>query len=131
MEYSTATESAEVLLQYPDVRDINFFKTDAELDAFLNDVKRFAFPYVKTLQKTGSGGTATNRHSATQNASLVQFYTFVFTDERRKRRYGFCRSARGGSHILCMVSYLPWYNVLMSILNKISTIINEKEVTFI
>ncbi len=65
-----------------------------------------------------------------QNSSaLVQFYTFVLTDENRIRQYGFCRSTQAGNRVLCMLSYLPWLNVFNLLLNKIATIINEKDVS--
>jgi hypothetical protein len=122
MEYSPQNQTIETILQYPDKRDETNFKNEKQHNDFMENVKKFAFPYVKTL-----ASNSTNSHS-TNSSQLVQFYTFVFTDENRIRQYGFCRSAQSGNHILCIVSYLPWYNVFISILNKISTIINEKEV---
>ena len=121
MEYNLQSDSVEVLINYPEKRDINYFKNQTNLNDFLLNVKRFAFPYLKTLN-------VKNDRKSSQSLALVQFYTFVFTDENRIRQYGFCRSAKGGAHILCIVSYLPWYNVFMNILNKISNVINEKEV---
>ncbi len=126
MVFNPLTENADVLLNFPEQRDINYFENDAKLDEFLLNVKRFAFPYVKTANKSESS-RPTNRYSI-QNSSLVQFYTFVFTDTNRVRQYGFCRSAKNGTHIICMVSYLPWYNVFINILNQVSKIINDKEV---
>ena len=119
MEFVQKTESAEILVSYPETRDINYFDTTNKLDDFLLNVKRFAFPYKKCLKL----------EKYEQNSNLVQFYTFVFTDTNRIRQYGFCRSARNGNHVLCMVSYLPWYNVFIGILNKISNIINDKDVS--
>ena len=121
MEYSPQNQTIETILQYPDKRDVNNFVDDKKHGDFIENVKKFAFPYVKTLAK--------NTSSQNSNLSqLVQFYTFVFTDEHRIRQYGFCRSAQNGNHILCIISYLPWYNVFINILNKLSTIINEREV---
>lgn len=125
MEYCAASDSVEILVNYPEERDINYFDSEAKLNEFLLNVKRFAFPYVKSLKNDQSASTSSS--SSSRNSSLVQFYTFVFTDSNRIRQYGFCRSARGGNHILCMVSYLPWYNVFINLLNNISKIINEKE----
>ena len=118
MEYIQETKSIETIVQYPEKRDEKHFSDDKKLNDFIENVKKFAFPYVKTLD-----GQMTNTHT-----SLVQFYTFAFTDSNRIRQYGYCRSAQSGQHILCIISYLPWYNVFINILNKISNIINEKEV---
>lgn len=123
MEYSPQNQTIDTILQYPDKRDETNFKYEKQHSEFMENVKKFAFPYVKTLASKSTNSNSTN------TSQLVQFYTFVFTDENRIRQYGFCRSAQSGNHILCIVSYLPWYNVFISILNKISTIINEKEVS--
>ena len=123
MEYEPQTQTIETILQYPDKRDERNFADDKKLSDFVDNVKKFAFPYVKTLANTATSNSNTN------NSSLVQFYTFVFTDENRIRQYGFCRSAQSGNHILCIVSYLPWHNVFINILNKISSIINERDVS--
>lgn len=125
MKYVPETDSVEVLLNYPEERDANYFSNDARLNDFIFNMKRFAFPYVKTLKERNSKNPSMN---STQNNALVQFYTFACTDIERTRQYGFCRSAQSGNHILCMVSYLPWYNIFINILNRISTIINDKEV---
>ena len=123
MEYSEATATIETIVHYPDKRDPNHFADERRLADFVDNVKKFAFPFAKTL----NGRMAPLNASGA--ASLVQFYTFVFTDTNRIRQYGFCRSAQHGRHVLCMVTYLPWYNVFMTVLNKVSTIINEKEVS--
>ncbi|CAF0949392.1 unnamed protein product, partial [Brachionus calyciflorus] len=118
MEYCPETENIEILLNYPEKNDVRYFSDEQKLQVFITDVKKFAFPYMKITSEDNS-----NRF----NSSLVQFYTFVLTDANRIRQYGFCRSAQNGKHILCIVSYLPWYNVFINILNKISNIINEKD----
>ena len=134
MEYSPQSQTVETILRYPDKRDELNFKNERQHSEFMENVKKFAFPYVKTLahNKTTMTAAAAASSSSSQNSNssqLVQFYTFVFTDENRIRQYGFCRSAQSGNHILCIVSYLPWYNVFINILNKISTIINDREVS--
>lgn len=119
MDYCPSTESIEVLLNYPEKRDQTHFESEEKLNEFISNVKKFAFPYTKTLK---------SNENDKKSSPLVQFYTFVFTDLNRIRKYGFCRSSQSGKHILCMISYLPWYNVFISILNKISNIMNEREV---
>lgn len=125
MELCEQTQQIESILSYPETRDVNYFDDEAKLTEFVANVKKFAFPYHRTLRQQQQQQTTT---TTTTTSSLVQFYTFVFTDANRIRQYGFCRSSHGGNHILCMISYLPWYNVFIGILNKISTIINEREV---
>jgi len=129
MEYIEETQSVETILQYPEYRDQNYFKTDQHLADFLSNVKKFAFPYKKTTQNNinNNNNNTMSRNNQNNNSNLVQFFPFVFTDENRIRQYGYCRSAKGGNHILCLISYLPWYSVFIGLLNKISTVINEKE----
>lgn len=123
MELCEQSQEIETILIYPETRDINYFDTETKLKDFENNVKRFAFPYQRTLREKKSSSSASS-----SNSPLVQFYTFVLTGEDRIRRYGFCRSSNGGSHVLCMISYLPWHKVFMDLLNKISQIINERKV---
>ena len=118
MEYCTETNSIETFLRYPEERDSRNFATQQLQNDFIENVKKFAFPFMKNI-------------SSSQPSSLVQFYTFVFTDANRIRQYGFCRSSLNGRHILCLISYLPWYNVFINLLNRITTIINENEVSLI
>lgn len=118
MEYCTASNSIETFLRYPEERDSRNFATQQLQNEFIENVKKFAFPFMKNI-------------SSLQPSSLVQFYTFVFTDANRIRQYGFCRSSLNGRHILCLISYLPWYNIFMNLLNRITTIINENEVSLV
>ena len=130
----------ETILQYPERYDEenfdqrstghNYFANEAHFNQFITDVKKFAFPYVKTLAeaKANKSASAAAAAATSQSSSLVQFYSFAFTDSTRVRQYGFCRSSQLGKHVLCMISFLPWYNVFNIILNKIAMIINEKEV---
>lgn len=125
MELFEQTNEIETIFCYPEERDGNYFHDDAKLNEFIANVKRFAFPYRQNLKESKN---VVFPSTIPLNSTLVQFYTFVITDANRIRQYGFCRSSHGGNHIICMISYLPWNNIFMSLLNKISTIINEKEV---
>ena len=138
MEY--VNQSVETILQYPERFDEenydqkstgrNYFTSEAHFNQFISDVKKFAFPYVKTLAEAKSKSSAgASSHHQSGSSSLVQFYSFAFTDSARVRQYGFCRSSQMGTHVLCMISFLPWYNIFNIILNKIAMIINEKEVS--
>ncbi len=122
MEYIPETGEIHSILKYPEVRDVRFFKDEAHMTRFESDIKKFAFPY-KKIQKENLQEYPAPRISS----NLVQFYTFVLTDDNAIRQYGFCRSVQGGNHIICLISYLPWYTVIMQLINKIATIINEKE----
>jgi hypothetical protein len=129
MEYCSNNDTIETILTYPAERlNKTMFPTEALFDDFIMNIKRFAFPYRKTLKQSEGLKRKTGKNSNEQrSSSLVQFYTFVFTDINRIRQYGFCRSSQNGDHILCIVSHLPWYNVFINLLNKIAMIINEKE----
>lgn len=122
MELCDENQEVEKILTYPETRDINYFESEGRLKEFEKNVRLFSFPYKKTLLAHN------NQNKSNVNTSLVQFYTFVLTDANRIRQYGFCRSSNGGKHVLCMISYLPWHTIFMSLLNKISAIINERKV---
>ena len=119
MEYVCSGQSIETFLRYPEQVDNRFFKSEADLEQYVNNVKRFAFPYMKT---------EANQKRDRLNAAPVQYYTFAMTDGVGVRQYGFCRAANSGAHVLCCLSYLPWHKVFMALLNKIAAIINEKDV---
>ncbi|XP_038235140.1 DENN domain-containing protein 1C isoform X2 [Dermochelys coriacea] len=52
--------------------------------------------------------------------SVVQNFTFVLTDLEGNQRFGFCRLAGGFRTCLCILSYLPWFEVFYKILNNIA-----------
>lgn len=126
MEFVEQTDAPQTILKYPETRDNRFFKSDAHMKDFEANIQKFAYPFNKTIKEARKTKTCAIPHVS---SSLVQFYTFVFTDENRIRQYGFCRSAQGGKHVICLVSYLPWHNVLILLLNKVATIINERDTT--
>jgi hypothetical protein len=129
MEYCPSSQSVETILQYPEELDQKNFTNEAHLNDFVSNVKKFAFPYIKTVSAAAAATKSSSSSlSSSQSSSLVQFYTFAFTDTNRIRQYGFCRSSQQGRHVLCLVSFLPWCNVFNPLLNRIATIINEKEV---
>jgi hypothetical protein len=130
MEYVPESETIQTILKYPENRDEKFFKNQKELTDFESNVKQFAFPYCKTIKEAANKQGA-QKYSFSASSSLVQFYTFVTTGDDGIRKYGYCRSAQSGNHIICLVSYLPWNNVFISLLNKIAAIINEKDVIFV
>ncbi|KAG6921006.1 DENN domain containing 1C, partial [Chelydra serpentina] len=55
-----------------------------------------------------------------KESSVVQNFTFVLTDLEGNQRFGFCRLAGGFRTCLCILSYLPWFEVFYKILNNIA-----------
>ncbi|XP_008118199.2 DENN domain-containing protein 1B isoform X1 [Anolis carolinensis] len=49
-----------------------------------------------------------------------QHFTFVLTDIESKQRFGFCRLTQGGKICLCILSYLPWFEVYYKLLNTLA-----------
>lgn len=49
-----------------------------------------------------------------------QHFTFVLTDIESKQRFGFCRLTSGGKICLCILSYLPWFEVYYKLLNTLA-----------
>ncbi|XP_030050562.1 DENN domain-containing protein 1C [Microcaecilia unicolor] len=52
--------------------------------------------------------------------TVVQHFTFVLTDLEGNQRFGFCRLAVGFKSCLCILSYLPWFEVFYKVLNNIA-----------
>ncbi|XP_044850514.1 DENN domain-containing protein 1B-like isoform X1 [Mauremys mutica] len=55
-----------------------------------------------------------------KESSVVQNFTFALTDLEGNQRFGFCRLAGGFRTCLCILSYLPWFEVFYKILNNIA-----------
>ncbi|XP_061686990.1 DENN domain-containing protein 1B isoform X2 [Syngnathoides biaculeatus] len=65
----------------------------------------FCFPY--DIQRVSVGGT-------------VQHFTFVLTDLEGFQRFGFCRLTNSARTCLCILSYLPWFEVFYKFLNTLA-----------
>ncbi|XP_030062106.1 DENN domain-containing protein 1B isoform X2 [Microcaecilia unicolor] len=79
----------------------------------LQSVPRFCFPF------------SFERISQKQ---VGQHFTFVLTDIRSKQRFGFCRLTSGGKVCLCILSYLPWFEVYYKLLNTLADyLVKEQE----
>ncbi|XP_038823699.1 DENN domain-containing protein 1B-like, partial [Salvelinus namaycush] len=50
----------------------------------------------------------------------VQHFTFVLTDLEGCQRFGFCRLTSSSHTCLCMLSYLPWFEVFYKLLNNLA-----------
>ncbi|XP_054859194.1 DENN domain-containing protein 1C [Eublepharis macularius] len=59
----------------------------------------------------------------------VQHFTFALTDLEGKQRFGFCRLAKGFRTCLCVLSYLPWFEVFYKILNYIADNLAKEQFT--
>ncbi|XP_073498970.1 DENN domain-containing protein 1B isoform X3 [Phyllobates terribilis] len=76
-------------------------------------VPKFCFPF------------AIERGSQSQ---MGQHFTFVLTDIESKQRFGFCRLTSGGKICLCILSYLPWFEVYYKLLNTLADyLVKEQE----
>uniref|UniRef100_UPI0037E7A732 DENN domain-containing protein 1B isoform X3 n=1 Tax=Semicossyphus pulcher TaxID=241346 RepID=UPI0037E7A732 len=66
---------------------------------------RFCFPY--DIQRAREG-------------VAVQHFTFVLTDLEGCQRFGFCRLTNSTHTCLCILSYLPWFEVFYKLLNNLA-----------
>ncbi|XP_055365216.1 DENN domain-containing protein 1B isoform X2 [Betta splendens] len=66
---------------------------------------RFCFPY--DVQRLMEG-------------VAVQHFTFVLTDLEGCQRFGFCRLTKNTHTCLCILSYLPWFEVFYKLLNNLA-----------
>ncbi|TRY96949.1 hypothetical protein DNTS_014291 [Danionella cerebrum] len=68
----------------------------------LQTVPKFCFPFdVERVSQTQVG----------------QNFTFVLTDIDGKQRFGFCRLTSGCRVCICLLSYLPWFEIYYKQLN--------------
>ncbi|KAM8843650.1 DENN domain-containing protein 1B isoform 1-T1 [Synchiropus picturatus] len=86
----------EVRFQFPD---------DASDEESNKTIPSFCFPYDTQRVKDGVA---------------VQHFTFVLTDLEGHQRFGFCRLASSTHTCLCIVSYLPWFEVFYKLLNNLA-----------
>ncbi|XP_066479750.1 DENN domain-containing protein 1B isoform X2 [Tiliqua scincoides] len=56
-----------------------------------------------------------------------QHFTFVLTDIESKQRFGFCRLSSGGKVCLCILSYLPWFEVYYKLLNSLADYLAKEQ----
>ncbi|XP_062395869.1 DENN domain-containing protein 1B isoform X2 [Sardina pilchardus] len=85
-----------LLFQFPD----DFSDEEARLA-----LPRFCFPYdIERVRETVA----------------VQHFTFVLTDLEGCQRFGFCRLTSSSHTCLCILSYLPWFEVFYKLLNNLA-----------
>ncbi|XP_052656648.1 DENN domain-containing protein 1B isoform X6 [Harpia harpyja] len=78
----------------------------------LNSVPKFCFPF--------------DIERVSQN-QVGQHFTFVLTDIESKQRFGFCRLTSGGKVCLCILSYLPWFEVYYKLLNTLADYLAKEQ----
>ncbi|XP_064216278.1 DENN domain-containing protein 1B isoform X4 [Aotus nancymaae] len=81
------------------------FPEDFGDQEILQSVPKFCFPF--------------DVERVSQN-QVGQHFTFVLTDIESKQRFGFCRLTSGGTVCLCILSYLPWFEVYYKLLNTLA-----------
>ncbi|XP_041642220.1 DENN domain-containing protein 1B isoform X3 [Cheilinus undulatus] len=85
-----------VLFQFPE---------DFNDEESCQTLPRFCFPY--DIQRARDG-------------AAVQHFTFVLTDIEGCQRFGFCRLTNSTHTCLCILSYLPWFEVFYKLLNNLA-----------
>ncbi|KAM6065824.1 DENN domain-containing protein 1B isoform 3-T3 [Chlamydotis macqueenii] len=78
----------------------------------LSSVPKFCFPF--------------DIERVSQN-QVGQHFTFVLTDIESKQRFGFCRLTSGGKVCLCILSYLPWFEVYYKLLNTLADYLAKEQ----
>ncbi|XP_053769234.1 DENN domain-containing protein 1B isoform X2 [Desmodus rotundus] len=78
----------------------------------LQSVPKFCFPF--------------DVERVSQN-QVGQHFTFVLTDIESKQRFGFCRLTSGGRTCLCILSYLPWFEVYYKLLNTLADYLAKEQ----
>uniref|UniRef100_A0A667Y3T1 DENN domain containing 1B n=1 Tax=Myripristis murdjan TaxID=586833 RepID=A0A667Y3T1_9TELE len=53
-------------------------------------------------------------------SQVGQNFTFVLTDIDSKQRFGFCRLTQGCRVCICLLSYLPWFEIYYKLLNTLA-----------
>ncbi|KAF4118187.1 DENN domain-containing protein 1B isoform X2 [Onychostoma macrolepis] len=86
----------DVLFQFPE---------DFNDEESLQSLPRFCFPY--DIERV-------------KDIVAVQHFTFVLTDLEGCQRFGFCRLTSSSQTCLCILSYLPWFEVFYKLLNNLA-----------
>ncbi|XP_039739411.1 DENN domain-containing protein 1B isoform X3 [Pteropus medius] len=87
------------------------FPEDFADQEVLQSVPKFCFPF--------------DVERVSQN-QVGQHFAFVLTDIESKQRFGFCRLTSGGKICLCILSYLPWFEVYYKLLNTLADYLTKE-----
>ncbi|XP_044054808.1 DENN domain-containing protein 1B isoform X2 [Siniperca chuatsi] len=83
--------------------------TDQEV---LQTIPKFCFPFdVERVSQSQVG----------------QNFTFVLTDIDGKQRFGFCRLTQGCRVCICLLSYLPWFEIYYKLLNTLADYLTKQQ----
>ncbi|XP_018116579.1 DENN domain-containing protein 1B isoform X2 [Xenopus laevis] len=89
------------------------FPEDFSDQDLLSMVPKFCFPF--SIERV-------------TQSQIGQHFTFVLTDIESKQRFGFCRLTSGGKICLCILSYLPWFEIYYKLLNTLADyLVKEQE----
>ncbi|XP_066293380.1 DENN domain-containing protein 1B-like isoform X2 [Branchiostoma lanceolatum] len=100
---SERNKDPEIAWKYP--------KDFQGLDGVLKMMPKFCFPLDIASTTPVSG----------------QHFTFVLTDIDSKQRFGFCRHSPGTRSCLCILSYLPWFEIYYKLLNTLGELLLRKQ----
>uniref|UniRef100_A0A673LLT4 DENN domain-containing protein 1B-like n=1 Tax=Sinocyclocheilus rhinocerous TaxID=307959 RepID=A0A673LLT4_9TELE len=56
-----------------------------------------------------------------------QNFTFVLTDIESKQRFGFCRLTSGCRVCICLLSYIPWFEIYYKMLNTLADYLSKHQ----
>uniref|UniRef100_A0AAV2LMR8 UDENN domain-containing protein n=1 Tax=Knipowitschia caucasica TaxID=637954 RepID=A0AAV2LMR8_KNICA len=79
-------------------------QSDASVES-RQSLPQFCFPY---------------ENQRPRDSVAVQHFTFALTDLDGCQRFGFCRLADSSRTCLCILSYLPWFEVFYKLLNNLA-----------
>ncbi|XP_041705198.1 DENN domain-containing protein 1B isoform X2 [Coregonus clupeaformis] len=83
--------------------------TDQEV---LRTIPKFCFPFdVERVSQSQVG----------------QNFTFVLTNIESKQRFGFCRLTSGCRGCICLLSYLPWFEIYYKLLNTLADYLTKNQ----
>ncbi|XP_054896963.1 DENN domain-containing protein 1B isoform X2 [Poeciliopsis prolifica] len=89
------------------------FPEDFKDEESSQTLPRFCFPYDIQRQRDGVA---------------VQHFTFVLTDLEGCQRFGFCRLTNSTQTCLCILSYLPWFEVFYKLLNNLADYLSKGQI---
>ncbi|XP_069793973.1 DENN domain-containing protein 1B isoform X10 [Narcine bancroftii] len=88
------------------------FPEDFRDQEVLQTVPKFCFPFdIERVSRSQVG----------------QHFTFVLTDIESKQRFGFCRLTSGCKVCICILSYLPWFEVFYKLLNTLADLLVKEQ----
>ncbi|XP_061576798.1 DENN domain-containing protein 1B isoform X2 [Cololabis saira] len=90
------------------------FPEDFSDEDSCHTLPRFCFPY--------------DIHRS-RDTVAVQHFTFVLTDLEGCQRFGFCRLTNSTQVCLCILSYLPWFEVFYKLLNNLADYLSKGQIS--